>query len=171
MQYQISEANGDVLETSEPGDEWCFLLGAGEIPEGLEKALEGHEVGDSVSVTLSPEDGYGVREEGLVQVLQKSDLGEDIEVEVGDQLEAESDDGWDIVTIVEIGDDTITVDGNHELAGKTLKFDLKVLEVRDPTEEELAHGHAHGAGCEDDWDEEWDDDDDEDDDDEETKDA
>ncbi len=169
MQYQISEANGEILETSEPGDEWCFLMGAGEIPDGLEKALDGHEVGDSVSVTLTPEDGYGVREDGKVQVLQKSELGDDIEVEVGDQLEAESDDGFDILTVIEVGTDTITVDGNHELAGKTLKFDLKVLEVRDATEEEIAHGHAHGAGCEDDvdWDDDFDDDDEDDGDDDE----
>lgn len=161
MQYQIAEANGEILETSEPGDEWCFLMGAGEIPSGLEDALEGREVGDSVSVTLTPEQGYGEREEGLVQTLQRSDLGDDVEISVGDQLEAESDEGWDIVTVVAVSDDTITVDGNHELAGKTLKFELKVLEVRDATEEELAHGHAHGEGChEDDWDEEWDDEDD-----------
>jgi FKBP-type peptidyl-prolyl cis-trans isomerase SlyD len=167
MQYQISEANGEVLETSEPGDEWCFLMGAGEIPPGLERALDGREVGDDVSVTLSPADGYGIREEGLVQTLQKSDLGDEVDLEIGDQLEAETDDGWDLVTVVAIGDDTITVDGNHVLAGKTLKFDLKVLEVRDATEEEIAHGHAHGAGCEDDWDEDWDDDDDDEDEDEE----
>lgn len=167
MQYQIAEANGEILETSEPGDEWCFLMGAGEIPDGLEKALDGHDVGDTVSVTLTPEEGYGEREEGLVQTLQRSDLGEDVEISVGDQLEAESEDGWDIVTVVDVSDDTITVDGNHELAGKTLKFELKVLEVRDATEEELAHGHAHGEGChdEDDWDEEWDDDDEDGDDD------
>lgn len=161
MQYQIAEANGEILETSEPGDEWCFLMGAGEIPPGLERALDGHGVGDTVSVTLTPEEGYGEREEGLVQTLQRSDLGDDVEVSVGDQLEAESDEGWDIVTVVEVNDDTITVDGNHELAGKTLKFDLKVLEVRDATDEELAHGHAHGEGChEHDWEDQWDDDDD-----------
>lgn len=169
MQYQISEANGNVLETSEPGDEWLFLMGADEIPQGLEKALDGKVAGDSVSVTLTPEEGYGEREDALVQTLNKSDLGDDIEVEVGDQLEAETDDGFDIVTVVAIDEDTITVDGNHELAGRTLKFDLKVLEVRDATEEELAHGHAHGDGChEEDEDDGWsdfDDDEDEDEDD------
>ena len=169
MQYQISEANGEILETSEPGDEWCFLVGSGELPPGLEKALEGHAVGDSVSVTLSPTDAYGEREEGLIQSIPRSELGEDMEVEVGDKLEAETDDGWDFVTVVALDDDTVTIDGNHELAGKTLKFDVQIVEVRDATPEELEHGHAHGEGCEDDeeWEEEWDDDDDEDDDEEE----
>ncbi|MES2792826.1 MAG: peptidylprolyl isomerase [Planctomycetota bacterium] len=171
MQYQISEANGEVLESSEPGDEWCFLVGSGELPPGLEKALEGHEVGDSVSVTLAPADGYGEREDELVQTLNRSELGDEIELAIGDQLEAETEDGWDVVTVVAMDDDTVTVDGNHELAGKTLKFDVKVIEIRDATPEELEHGHAHaGEACGDDeWEEEWDEDEEEGDDEEEEK--
>ncbi len=169
MQYQIAEANGEILESSEPGDEWCFLVGSGELPPGLEKALEGHEVGDSVSVTLAPADAYGEREEDLVQTIPRSEMGEDMEVAVGDKLEAETDDGWDFVTVVALDDENVTIDGNHELAGKTLKFDVKIIEIRDATPEELEHGHAHGEGCEDDeeWEEEWEDD--EEDDDEEEK--
>lgn len=156
MQYQISEANGEVLETSEPGDEWCFLMGAGELPPGLERALDGHEVGDAISVTLAPVDAYGEREEGLVQTIPRSDLGDDLELAIGDQLEAETDDDFEIVTVVAMDDESVTVDGNHELAGKTLKFDLKIVEVRDATPEELEHGHAHGELDGEEWDEEWD---------------
>lgn len=163
MQYQISEVNGEILESSEPGDEWCFLVGSGELPPGLEKALEGHEVGDSVSVTLAPADGYGEREDDLVQTIARSEMGDDMEVAVGDKLEAETEDGWDFVTVVAMDADTVTVDGNHELAGKTLKFDVQIIEIRDATPEELEHGHAHGEGCDDEeWEEEWEDEDDDD---------
>lgn len=163
MQYQISEVNGENLESSEPGDEWCFLVGSGELPPGLEKALEGHEVGDSVSVTLAPADGYGEREDDLVQTIPRSEMGDDMEVAVGDKLEAETEDGWDFVTVVAMDADTVTVDGNHELAGKTLKFDVQIIEIRDATPEELEHGHAHGEGCDDEeWEEEWEDEDDDD---------
>jgi FKBP-type peptidyl-prolyl cis-trans isomerase SlyD len=165
IEFQISDANGTILDQSDEGNEWTFLTGTGEIPVGLEVALEGKAVGDAFKVVLTPENGYGERDEELVQVIPKTDLGdEDVELSVGDQLEAESDDGesWHTVTVVAIADDTITVDGNHEFAGKTVSFDVKITEVRDATPEELEHGHVHDGECEDEeWDEEWDEDDEE----------
>jgi FKBP-type peptidyl-prolyl cis-trans isomerase SlyD len=161
MQYQIADTNGEVLDAGEPGEEWCFLVGADEIPPGLEKALEGHQEGDTVSVTLSPDDAYGPRDESLIETIDKSDLGDDMEVKVGDQLEAETEEDWTIVKVIAVDEDTITVDGNHMLAGKALKFDVTITEVRDATEEEIAHGHAHGDGCVEDYldDEDYDEDD------------
>lgn len=158
IEFKIADANGTILDQSAQDNEWTFLTGSGEIPSGLEEALEGKAVGDKFKVTLTPENGYGARDEGLVTTISKSDLGdEDAELSVGDQLEAETDEGWEIVTVVAIGPDTITVDGNHEFAGKTVLFDVTITEVRDATPEELEHGHVHDGECdeEEDW-EEWD---------------
>lgn len=168
IQFELSDPSGEILDDGGEGDEWYLMMGVGEAPPGLEKALEGKQVGDSFKVTLPPADAYGEREEQLVQKLPKTDLGEDVEIAVGDQLEAEADGSWELVTVVAVDEDTVTIDGNHELAGKTLVFDVKVVEVRDPTDEELQHGHAHGPHSheDEDWDE-WDEEDDDFDEDEE----
>lgn len=158
IEFKISDANGTILDQSEQDNEWTFLTGSGEIPTGLEEALEGKAAGDKFKVTLTPENGYGPRDESKVTTISKSDLGEtDMELSVGDQLEAETDseDGWEIVTVVAIADDSITVDGNHEFAGKTVSFDVTITEVRDATEEELAHGHVHDGECDDEDFEDW----------------
>lgn len=157
IEFQIADANGTILDKSDEDNEWTFLTGSGEIPEGLEGALDGKEVGDTFSVTLTPETGYGERDEALVQTIAKSDLGdEDVDLSIGDQLEAETEDGYEVVTVVAITPDSITVDGNHEFAGKTVRFDVKITEVRDATEEELQHGHVHDGECEsEEWDETW----------------
>ncbi|MDB5385582.1 MAG: peptidylprolyl isomerase [Planctomycetaceae bacterium] len=165
IEFKIADANGTILDQSEQDNEWTFLTGSGEIPPGLELALEGKAAGEQFKVTLTPENGYGPRDESLVTTISKSDLGdEDTTLAVGDQLEAETDDGWEIVTVVAIGPDSITVDGNHEFAGKTVLFDVTITEVRDATAEELEHGHVHDGECEDEdeeW-EEWEEDEDED---------
>ncbi len=163
MQVQISDVNGEILDSSEPDEDWCILIGSGTLPDGLEKAMEGQEVGAAITVTLTPAEGYGERDESKIQTVPRSDLDDDSDIEVGDQLEAETDDGWEFFTVLSMDADTITVDPNHELAGKTLKFELKISEVRDATPEELEHGHAHGDGCDDevdDFDEDWDEDED-----------
>jgi FKBP-type peptidyl-prolyl cis-trans isomerase SlyD len=156
IEFKIADANGTILDQSEQDNEWTFLTGSGEIPTGLEEALDGKEVGNNFKVTLTPENGYGARNEDLVTTIAKSDLGEeDVSLGVGDQLEAETEEGWEIVTVVAINADSITVDGNHEFAGKTVSFDVTITEVRDATPEELEHGHVHDGECEDgeDWDE------------------
>lgn len=161
IEFQIADANGAVLVPNDEDGGWTFLVGSGEIPPGLETALEGKEAGESLQVTLTPENGYGSRDEALVTTIAKSELGdEEEELSIGDQLEKETDDGYEIVTVVAMTPDSITVDGNHEFAGKTVVFDVKIIEVRDATPEELEHGHVHDGECEDEFfeEEEWEED-------------
>ena len=107
--------------------------------------LLGKEAGDTFSVTVEPEQGYGERHDDLMQAVPKS-MFEGMEIEVGMQFRATTDAGDQSVMIIEIQDEDVIVDGNHPLSGITLHFDVEVLEVRDATEEELAHGHVHGEG-------------------------
>ncbi|MGE3599693.1 MAG: peptidylprolyl isomerase, partial [Dehalococcoidia bacterium] len=93
-----------------------------------------------------PEDGYGVRNPALVQVVAKSALKLDVEPEVGMQLRARGPRGPQLLTVSQVGRDTLTLDGNHPMAGKTLHFDVEVADVRKATREELSHGHVHGPG-------------------------
>jgi FKBP-type peptidyl-prolyl cis-trans isomerase SlyD len=113
---------------------------------GLESILEGKVKDDHVLITVSPEDGYGIRDEELVQAFPKRQFEDPDALEVGMQFELQSDEDPTIVSIVGIEEDQILVDGNHPLAGMTLTFDVTVREVRLPTKEELSHGHVHGPG-------------------------
>lgn len=146
IEYTLTDDSGDVLDTSEGGEPLAYIHGMGNIIPGLEAALEGKEVGDSLKVTVAPEDGYGEQNDALVQQVPREMFQGVDEIEIGMQFHAQTAQGLTVITVTEVIEDLITVDGNHPLAGKTLNFDVKVVEVRDATEEELEHGHAHGAG-------------------------
>jgi len=103
-------------------------------------------VGDSFQARIAPEQGYGVRHEAMVQEVERSRFPEGAQIHPGVQFQAHTQQGPHVVTVVKVEGDAVTIDGNHPLAGMTLHFDVKVLEVRAATEEELAHGHVHGAG-------------------------
>ena len=124
-----------------------FLCGANNIVEGLESALMGKVVGDKLEVVVEPESGYGPLREDLVQKVERENFQGIDEIEVGMQFMAEAPWGQQPVTVTKVEDDGITLDGNHPLAGQTLVFDVEVTEVRAATEDELAHGHVHGEGC------------------------
>ena len=116
--------------------------------QGLEDELEGKTVGDKFVIDIAPNLAYGERHEELVQAVPKS-MFEDMEVEPGMTFRATTDDGEQSVMIIDVTDDDVIVDGNHPLSGLTLNFDVEVLEVREATEEEIAHGHPHTeGGCE-----------------------
>ncbi len=132
---------GEVFDSSEGRDPLLFLVGHKNMIPGFERELLGSNVGDKVEFTLSAEDAYGERDPDAVQEISKDMFG-DIAPEVGMTLM--SDVGPFQVT--EVGESTVVVDFNHMLAGKSLKFNVEVLEVRDATEEEISHGHAHGVG-------------------------
>ena len=124
----------------------AYLHGHKNIIPGLENALVGKAVEDELSVTVTPEEAYGERHEQLIkEVPMQAFQGVD-KVEPGMQFNAESPQGPQLITVTKVEGDTVTVDGNHPLAGVTLNFDVKVVEVREPSEEELSHGHVHGAG-------------------------
>lgn len=111
---------------------------------GVEKALEGQEKGFAATLVLPPEDAFGVRDESLVTSIAKKDFPPG--VKVGGQLQGVDDQGREqVFTVVKIKGDTVLLDGNHPLAGQTLRFALKVVDVQPASAEEVAHGHAHGA--------------------------
>ena len=145
MNYSVLDNNKNTIDNSLDGEPLVFIVGTGYLIPGLENALLGKEAGDTFSVTVEPEQGYGERHDDLMQAVPKS-MFEGMEIEVGMQFRATTDAGDQSVMIIEIQDEDVIVDGNHPLSGITLHFDVEVLEVRDATEEELAHGHVHGEG-------------------------
>ncbi|MDD1627787.1 MAG: peptidylprolyl isomerase [Methylococcaceae bacterium] len=147
IHYTLTNDDGEVLDTSIGDEALVYLHGGGNIISGLEKALHGKVAGDKFNVRIAPEDAYGELMEEMVQVISR-DMFEGIDnIEVGMQFHADVSSGSGVVTVVNIEDDDITIDGNHPLAGLALTFDVEVIDVRAATEEEAAHGHIHGAGC------------------------
>jgi FKBP-type peptidyl-prolyl cis-trans isomerase SlyD len=143
FEYTLTDDGGQLIEKSRAGKPVAYLHGSGNIIPGLEKALEGKSSGDAFGVIVAPEDGYGVRDEGLIQNIAVRKLP-DRKAEVGMQLRVQTEHGPRVLLVKAVRGDYATVDANHPLAGKTLRFDVKVVEVRNATEEELAHGHVHG---------------------------
>jgi FKBP-type peptidyl-prolyl cis-trans isomerase SlyD len=133
--------------SSAGGAPLVYLQGAGNIIPGLEKALEGKNVGDELTVAVEPEDAYGEYSAELVSTLSRSMFEGVDELEVGMQFHASAPDGqMQIVTIRDLDGDDVTVDGNHPLAGQRLNFKVKIVDIRDASQEEIAHGHVHGEG-------------------------
>jgi FKBP-type peptidyl-prolyl cis-trans isomerase SlyD len=122
------------------------LHGAGNIIPGLEEALEGRTVGDKLNVAVTAAQAYGLRDDSLVQELPSNMFSGIENIEVGMEFHAETEQGLQVVTVTKVEGDQVTIDGNHPLAGVDLNFDVEVTEVRAATEDEMNHGHAHGAG-------------------------
>lgn len=146
IEYTLTDDAGNVIDSSVGGEPLAYLHGAGNIIPGLEDALEGKQAGDSFKVSIAPADGYGEKNEGLMQVVPKEMFQGVDNIEVGMQFHAQTDHGMQVITVAAVDGDNITVDGNHPLAGQNLNFDVKVIEVRAASAEELDHGHVHGAG-------------------------
>jgi FKBP-type peptidyl-prolyl cis-trans isomerase SlyD len=147
IDYTLTNDAGEVIDSSAGGAPLVYLQGAGNIIRGLEKALLGKQAGDELDVSVEPEDAYGEYSAELVATLNRSMFEGVDELEVGMQFHASGPDGsMQIVTIRELDGDDVIVDGNHPLAGQRLNFKVKVIEVRDASEEEVAHGHVHGEG-------------------------
>jgi FKBP-type peptidyl-prolyl cis-trans isomerase SlyD len=142
INFKLFDANNKLIEESpEP---LVYLHGghSGIFPK-IEEALNFKEIGDSISVTLEPEDAFGDYDEKMVRMENVSDLPPD--VTVGGYLVAEQD-GQEVVwRVTDIADGKAVLDGNHELAGQRLRFDATVMDIRPATQEEIAHGHIHGA--------------------------
>lgn len=148
IHYTLSDAEGEVIDSSEGQEPLDYLHGAANIVPGLEAALLGKAQGDKLKVTVKPEQGYGERDEHLIQELPLSMFGGVEKVEVGMEFHAETENGMQVVEVIGIDGETVVIDGNHPLAGLDLNFEVEVTGVRSATEEELAHGHVHAAdGC------------------------
>lgn len=147
IDYELKDDEGATIDTSAGGEPLTYLHGARNIIEGLEKALEGKKAGDSVSVKVSPEEGYGMPDESRVQQVPKEMFQDESQIKVGEQFYAQGPEGEHLtVTIKEVADDHVVIDANHPLAGKNLNFEVTIKEVREASEEEVAHGHVHGPG-------------------------
>ena len=146
INYVLTDSEGTEIDASN-GEPLAFLQGHNNLIPGLEKELEGKKVGDKFTAKISAADAYGEREDHLVQENVPISMFQGVEsIEVGMRFEAQSEQGFHSVVITEVSDEHVTVDGNHELAGLDLTFDVEIMGIRDATEEEIEHGHAHGAG-------------------------
>jgi len=146
IHYTLKNDAGEVLDSSEGAEPLAYLQGNGNLIPGLEKALDGKRAGDALSVTITPEEAYGVSDASLVQDVPRSAFEGIADIEVGMQFHAESNHGPRTVTVTKVAADTVTVDGNHPLADQTLHFAVQVIDVREASHEELSHGHVHGPG-------------------------
>jgi FKBP-type peptidyl-prolyl cis-trans isomerase SlyD len=145
IDYSLHLGDGEVVDASRPGDPLTYLHGEGQIVPGLESALEGLAVGDRKEVVVAPAQGYGEHDPRGVQEVPRSAFPADFAPNAGMELTAEGPDGNPVpFAIREVKLESVVIDLNHPLAGKTLHFDVTVREVRAATPDELAHGHAHG---------------------------
>lgn len=144
IDYELKNDDGDVLDTSAGQQPLTYLHGTGGLIPGLEKALEGKAAEDELQVSIPPEEAYGEFNEDLVQKVSKAAFEGAEKVEAGMQFQAQGNNGEvQRIMVVEVEGDDVTIDANHPLAGQTLHFSVQVREVREATEEEKAHGHAH----------------------------
>lgn len=142
--YTLKDADGSVLDASGDGEGLSYLHGHQNIVPGLESALAGKAVGDEVNAEVAPEEGYGERREDLVFAVPRDQMPADTELEPGMQFRAQGEEGQEmVVTLVEVGENEVQMDGNHPLAGQTLFFDVAVQDIRAATAEEISHGHVH----------------------------
>lgn len=150
IHYTLTDDSGKQLDSSIGGAPLGYLHGNGYLIPGLEKELEGKEAGDKFTAKIQPKDGYGEYDEALSLEAERSQFEYDGNIEVGMQFQVMTPTGPSIVRVSKVEGDKVTIDANHELAGKVLNFDVEVVEVRNPTEEELnppSCGGCGGCGC------------------------
>jgi FKBP-type peptidyl-prolyl cis-trans isomerase SlyD len=145
IHYTLTDNSGTTIDSSVGKNPLLYIQGMGNLIPGMEEGLEGRSKGDKLKIKVSPEKGYGKRSESLIQKVPRASFGNQ-EVKKGMQFQAQTQQGPTVVTVTEVGLQTITVDGNHPLAGVELNFDVEVMDVRQATPDEIAHGHVHGPG-------------------------
>ncbi len=145
--YTLKGEVGEVLDKSSEEDPFVFLMGVEAIVRGLEQALTGKSEGDEFTVTLQPEDAYGERSPELIGEVGRSQFPPDMELRPGLKFQGEVAGGIRMFTVNGVEGDKVTIDANHELAGKVLNFDVKIISVRPATEEEINHKHVHHGDC------------------------
>ena len=144
--YTLTNSNNEVLDTSSEHGPLLFLEGVGQIIPGLEEKVIGMAVGEKAKIDVAAADAYGNKNDELVIKVKKSQFPADAQLNIGDVFQVNQDQGLPPFTIVELQGEEVTLDGNHPLAGQDLTFDIEITEVREATDEEVAHGHAHGVG-------------------------
>lgn len=149
IHYRLSESGGGLVEESFGKEPLVYLHGHGGLLAGVEAALAGKQTGERVSVTLPPEQAYGLRDEQAIVRVPKSHVVGDSKKRIykpGMVVQVQADGRARAVVVAKVGLKTLDVDANHPLAGRTLTFDLEVVGVRAASAEEIAHGHVHGDG-------------------------
>lgn len=130
VHYTGTLDDGTVFDSSRDGDPIEFEVGSGEVIAGFDRAVTGLEVGETREVELEPDDAYGQRSDELVIDVDRADLPEDLDPEVGQTLAVEDPDGEEMAAwVAEVGEDAITVDLNHPLAGRTLTFEVELVDI------------------------------------------
>ena len=148
IDYTLTLESGQEIDKSPAGQPLGFITGTGQIIPGLEKALMGMGQGDKSKVVVEPEDAYGPVRDNLFQDIPKTQFPGDVDIKPGMAFEAQGPQGPFMITVSKVNDnDTVTVDLNHPMAGKQLHFDVEVIEVREPTSEEMAQIAAMSSGC------------------------
>lgn len=143
--YGLSSMDSDFSESS--GEQpMSYLHGHRNILPAMERALEGRETGEKLSLSLSPEDAYGPRRPAAVQRVPIKHVSPQKNLKPGTVVKVHTDRGARDATVIKVGRFNVDLDTNHPLAGQHLQFEIEIIEVRDASAEELAHGHAHGAG-------------------------
>ena len=147
IDYKLTNNKNETVDSSEGREPLAYLHGNGNLIPGLEKALDGKASGDKLTVSIPPEEGYGLRDDTKrIDIPLEVFKGVD-EVKPGMQFQARNKEGAvELLTVVAVAGDKVTIDANHPLAGETLNFDVTVRDIREATAEELAHGHVHGVG-------------------------
>lgn len=152
LEFKVYDnANNELLEDTNDVGPFFYIHGEGQFVPKVEEILEGKEKGFSTTIMISPEEGYGEYDEDLIEEMSKEDFVEFDDIYEGMEFIADMDDGTEqqyVITSIE--DDVVVADGNHPFAGKDLRFEVQVADVREATAEELEHGHVHFHGFEDD---------------------
>ena len=142
IHYTLTDNEGKILDSSSGREPLTYIQGIGNLIPGMEEGLEGKSKGEKLSLKISPEKGYGIKDEALTQRVPRTAFGGQ-EVKVGMQFQTNQ---GGVVTVTHVGLSEITVDANHPLAGVELNFAVEIMDIRFATENEIAHGHVHGPG-------------------------
>jgi FKBP-type peptidyl-prolyl cis-trans isomerase SlyD len=144
MHYTLRDDQGETIDSSEGEEPLSFLFGSGEIVDGLESALDGKRIGDRVEAVVPPQTAYGERVGDGPKAVPRDEFPPGVELHEGMCFDVEDDDGHtETYWIAELDEEIAHIDINHPLAGMTLHFDVEITAIREPTAEELDHGHAH----------------------------
>ncbi|MBN4072517.1 peptidylprolyl isomerase [Crocinitomix catalasitica] len=146
LDYTLKDQVGKVLDSSEGHAPLVYLHGVRSLIDGLEEELEGKAKGDRLSPVIPPEKAYGDRKDDLVRLVARDGFEGEEEMQIGMQVQLDTDHGPTIAIITKVEGNDVTLDLNHSFAGMTLYFDIEVVDIREATKEEIEHGHVHGQG-------------------------
>ena len=146
IDYTLKNNEGTVIDTSSGRSPLVYMHGSGALIPGMEKSLESKSEGDEFHVSITPAEAYGNRDEDLVHKVNRAELAHLQDLALGMELEVQADDTPLVMTIIELTDELVVLDGNHPMSGQTLNFDIQVRSIREATSEEISHGHVHGPG-------------------------